>query len=944
MSRTHQILHDFTDLKEGDRLNPGVFMRLVSATQLPHDLIKMQDAKSTFFMPATLISEGIPITLIGKSVVDNRWRELSGIVLSTRTTKAPFASKYDTHSEELLDVKREGLSTKRQFTVPIDFNGEIDSKKMQRRSQDLRQRGIGAKLKTDIRALREKMNEQKERIFSSEVTYYTSKGREKVNKDKNYIETYGTILQNEVLTLPKPDDIAGIYLNMISAKSISEAIKIKRILDRHNDTLDYFVYNSQLAALRLIARNAMPLDIPVDQLPDLSQKINELLREPYIDVDEVIQLIAVTGSLFTYLDTTENLDYRIVADFLLQGADSNAQNFSGQTVFMLALKKRHFDTIKILLERGAIIDLGDKQKQTVLALARESKQDNIITLIENTLKLLDLIKSTPKPADYLEQLSALIASGAIVNARDKNGMTPLLYAVKNNSLSDVKWLLQAGANPNLCDQLGFTSLMYAVNKGDLEIICLLLPHIKMDARNHLDHSALNIAIHNGNTNAAQLLIAAKANINTFDHANNTLIMQAMQNKALGIVALLLDAKVKDLHHCNYQGENILDLAIKVPNNLAIIEILLSYRPPISANRALFSACKNGDEKLAALILEKGRCPDNLQILVEYCGPKVYDLAAQRNYKELCQLSKQCRSLLKDYWELFSRPEKIIKYLQIGTHVPKSLLIDEAQKQKSFYIQLFLEHGANPNTVDNDDRTLLMLAVQSNNQEMVSLLITHKVNVDAVNRNNGRTALMYAAAIGRKEICEILLQYKTNVLLQDKNGYNAVDIAREYGHADIAALLEPHLASQTVAAKEQEQKSFRHSIPQRLFGNHVPRPARDLSALFKDYDSASFYLDRLCDDVKPKIKIRNLFEKIVQFKNDKQRAAAISAIRQKASEDKSLKSILMTLSKEIGEEITMIKAAKQDADYFKVKLLEATEDVVHLILTKTEELQSRFAMI
>ena len=54
-------------------------------------------------------------------------------------------------------------------------------------------------------------------------------------------------------------------------------------------------------------------------------------------------------------------------DLLLQhGADVNRRDAQGRTLLMIAAHASAFETVKLLLERGARLDAIDKQRKTVL--------------------------------------------------------------------------------------------------------------------------------------------------------------------------------------------------------------------------------------------------------------------------------------------------------------------------------------------------------------------------------------------------------------------------------------------------------------------------------------------------------------------------------------------------------------------------------------------------
>ncbi|XP_071434447.1 KN motif and ankyrin repeat domain-containing protein 3 isoform X2 [Pithys albifrons albifrons] len=90
------------------------------------------------------------------------------------------------------------------------------------------------------------------------------------------------------------------------------------------------------------------------------------------------------------------------------------------------------------------------------------------------------------------------------------------------------------------------------------------------------------------------------------------------------------------------------------------------------------------------------------------------------------------------------------------------------------------------------QTALMLAVSHGRQEMVEALLACGADVN-LQDEEGSTALMCACEHGRVETVKLLLAQPTcNVSIVDSDGNNAVAIALEAGHSDIAGLLYAHL--------------------------------------------------------------------------------------------------------------------------------------------------------
>jgi hypothetical protein len=71
------------------------------------------------------------------------------------------------------------------------------------------------------------------------------------------------------------------------------------------------------------------------------------------------------------------------------------------------------------------------------------------------------------------QATSLLDQGAVIDARDEAGRTPLLLAVTQNRLEIVRLLLARGADPNAADNAGHTPLQQARQQNLREIAALL---------------------------------------------------------------------------------------------------------------------------------------------------------------------------------------------------------------------------------------------------------------------------------------------------------------------------------------------------------------------------------------------------------------------------------------------------------------------------------------
>lgn len=187
------------------------------------------------------------------------------------------------------------------------------------------------------------------------------------------------------------------------------------------------------------------------------------------------------------LGETENVDK--IINFGLDVNTPYSQPFQQTTLLNMALKGRHYDTAKILVQRNADLDkaLYFEVKSTYNRYDKQLSYENIKFLLQN---------------------------GANVNAKVR-GLTVLEHNA--NKLLDhniVSMLLNAGAQINVTDTKGLNVLHKAVHfyKCKIEVICLLLQagaHVNVYTTDGFNALTLHILTTGSiiNLNVAMLLLA-----------------------------------------------------------------------------------------------------------------------------------------------------------------------------------------------------------------------------------------------------------------------------------------------------------------------------------------------------------------------------------------------------------------------------------------------------
>ena len=189
-------------------------------------------------------------------------------------------------------------------------------------------------------------------------------------------------------------------------------------------------------------------------------------------------------------------DVAEVKRLLRAGADVSLANNYGATPMSLAAEVGNTEMLKVLLEAGANADSPNPDGQTaLLAVARTGNVEAAQLLLDHGATVDAREKWGGQTAlmwasarRHPEMMQLLIAKGADVNARsidrnyqrhvtaegrpkslDSGGLTPLLYAARENCVACVEVLLENGADIDLPDPDGVSPLLVAIMNANWDL-------------------------------------------------------------------------------------------------------------------------------------------------------------------------------------------------------------------------------------------------------------------------------------------------------------------------------------------------------------------------------------------------------------------------------------------------------------------------------------------
>ena len=141
----------------------------------------------------------------------------------------------------------------------------------------------------------------------------------------------------------------------------------------------------------------------------------------------------------------------------------------------------------------------------------------------------------------------LIAHGADVNARTKEGIMPLTFVAANNAVQVAELLIAHGADVNARTETGWTPLHSAASGNSVQVAELLIAHgADVNARYETNGwTPLHSAVYHNAVRVAELLIAHGADVNARDDWIGTPLDHAKKRGYSQLADLLRAHKAKD---------------------------------------------------------------------------------------------------------------------------------------------------------------------------------------------------------------------------------------------------------------------------------------------------------------------------------------------------------------------------------------------------------------
>eukprot|EP00522_Entomoneis_paludosa_P016575 CAMPEP_0172452406 /NCGR_PEP_ID=MMETSP1065-20121228/10080_1 /TAXON_ID=265537 /ORGANISM="Amphiprora paludosa, Strain CCMP125" /LENGTH=592 /DNA_ID=CAMNT_0013204459 /DNA_START=54 /DNA_END=1829 /DNA_ORIENTATION=+ len=396
------------------------------------------------------------------------------------------------------------------------------------------------------------------------------------------------------------------------------------------------------------------------------------------------------------------------------------------------------------------------------------------------------------------------------------GTRPLHKACEHGSVEMVEMLLEHGATIEAVSRENkWTVLHFAAKGNHVDVLNLLMPRVSPGMICNIDEdgaTALHLAARYGSTEAAVFLVDQYIHqektefINCYTNEGQSPLHCAIESRILALVELFMDwgasPDIPDMH-----GLTPFAMAVHT-GHLKICSFLLERGAEVRSHEGfggsvLHIAAANGHVGIVDLLVAHGADLN--------CIPKAGILPKYTPLQLTCEQGNL----------------EMVRHLVEQHHVHIETAADEAQLPlhiavlgcQTHVVAYLLEQGADPNRGHGSHgRSTLHYAVEMRQEDLVSLLILHGVDVNSesyfgetplhiaaafrdmvgmnilmilldsganVNRAaeyNGMTALHIASTV---EVISALLRSGADVSTQDRHGLTALHVAVKRG--DIAAI-------------------------------------------------------------------------------------------------------------------------------------------------------------
>ena len=343
------------------------------------------------------------------------------------------------------------------------------------------------------------------------------------------------------------------------------------------------------------------------------ESVNYLIKSE-INLDDLLD-----GKTPLYF-AAENSQENIFNLLLSNGADVNFQNDQNSTMLHLAVQSFQSQVLYYVLNKNNnLLFVENNQKCTPIHLAAKINNEEAIQIFlrygydanESNCENFTPLHFAAENGNC-DIISLLIKENAEIDCKNDSGKTPLHLAAIANQAKVIEQLLKEDVNQNLLNNENHTAFHCAIINNNLDATKVFIKltdinqQIKYGFNRKIKYgfSPLHHAAKQGRADIINLLLENNAMVDLEAWSDETPLFIAIANNNTDAVRILLNAGA-NIHHRNSSEDTPLHIAAST-GNLIAIKILLdnNANPDLTNNHAETPyqiAVENGDKKAVRLL-------------------------------------------------------------------------------------------------------------------------------------------------------------------------------------------------------------------------------------------------------------------------------------------------------------------------------------------------------
>jgi ankyrin repeat protein len=421
---------------------------------------------------------------------------------------------------------------------------------------------------------------------------------------------------------------------------------------------------------------------------------------------------------------------------------------------------------------------------------------------------------------HLEVCRFLLNDNSVdVNARAKDGSTPLYCAYEKFHRDVIKFLIENGGQSDMISRLHMYSLMGNLAKT---VECLMRGS-DVNARDGNGRTPMHVACFMGFPDVVEELAKCGAYLNVKDTAEMTPFLYACKNGNILAASVLLDREA-DYKIRQKDGKTGLHLAAMF-GHLDMVEAMLSIVAAIGGatgtdrfltvewkkrrhssdkdkkGKDLSKRPLSNRDSWASSRLDFDITKHNASSTQELCKERKASPFSRFKGKFKKRKEKQVESA-----EVVSSLGVILEFLDSMDNEGRTPLFLACLRGHAPVVAVFLELGAATGSTDQEDNSCLHIACQNDLTDIVVNMLQSGVKLNVKN-NTGETPLHACVKNGNVALVNMLINHRVNVDAADMRKQTPLHLACRYGHVVMARHL--ILSGARVSSRDSDDMTALH---------------------------------------------------------------------------------------------------------------------------------------